>query len=55
MTESDPRQELADAFDRELDPLKEYAKTFERTDVDPFGVYERERLSTKDLSEAAIG
>jgi len=55
MTESDPRQELADAFDRELDPLKEYAKTFEQTDVDPFGVYERERLSTKDLSEAAIG
>jgi len=55
MPESDARQELADAFDRELDPLEKYADTFEETDIDPFEVYKEERLSTKDLSDAAVG
>ncbi|MFB6206446.1 MAG: tyrosine-type recombinase/integrase, partial [Haloglomus sp.] len=55
MTESDPRQELADAFDRDLDPLAKLAETFEEMDVDPFEVYKQERLATKDLSDAAVG
>lgn len=55
MTDVDPRQELAQAFDRELDPLAEYAETFEQTEIDPFEVYEENRLSTKDLSDSAVG
>lgn len=55
MTETDPRQELANAFGRELDPLAEYEPTFKQTDIDPFEVFNRERLSTKDLSDSAIG
>lgn len=54
MTDTDPRQQLADAFDRELDPLAEYESTFEETDVDPFAVYQTERLSTKDISDSAV-
>jgi integrase/recombinase XerD len=54
MTESDPRQQLADAFDRDLDPLAQYAETFEQTDVDPFEVFEQERLLTRDLSDSAV-
>lgn len=55
MSDNDPRQELADAFGRELDPLAQYASTFEETGIDPFEVYVEERLSTKDISEAAVG
>lgn len=55
MTESNPREELAEAFDRELDPLAKYEETFEETGVDPFQVYVNERLDTKDISGAAVG
>jgi integrase/recombinase XerD len=55
MTEHDPRQELAEAFGRTLDPLAEYVETFEETDIDPFDVYESERLATKDISDSAVG
>jgi integrase/recombinase XerD len=54
MTDADPRQQLADAFDRDLDPLAAHAETFEREDVDPFAVFEAERLATRDLSDAAM-
>jgi Site-specific recombinase XerD len=52
---TDPRQELAQAFDRELDPLAEYAATFEDTEIDPFEVFKRERLAIKDLSDSTLG
>jgi integrase/recombinase XerD len=55
MTDNDARQELAQAFDRDLDPLEQYAEKFEDTGVDPFEIYVDERLSTKDLSESAVG
>lgn len=55
MTDTNPRQELADAFDRDLDPLAAFEPTFEETQVDPFDVYVTERLDTKDLSDAAVG
>lgn len=54
MTEN-ARKELADAFDRNLDPLAEFEATFEETGIDPFEVYKEERLSNKDLSDAALG
>ncbi|WP_232745036.1 site-specific integrase [Halorubrum aethiopicum] len=54
MTDSD-REALAEAFDRELDPLAKYAETFEETGVDPFEVYVDERLSNKDLSKSTVG
>jgi len=54
MSDSDPREELAEAFDRELDPLAQYAETFEDTEIDPFKVYVDNRLSTKDLSNSAV-
>lgn len=55
MSNNDARQELAQAFNRNLDPLAEFADTFEATDIDPFGVYADERLATKDLADATIG
>jgi integrase/recombinase XerD len=55
MTKNDARQELANAFGRDLDPLAQYADTFEETGIDPFAVYVEERLSNKDLSDAAVG
>lgn len=54
MTDTNPREELADAFGRNLDPLKEYVDTFEETNIDPFEIYADERLDTKDLSDAAV-
>lgn len=54
MTDSTARQELAKAFDRDLDPLSQYAGTFEGTKIDPFEVYEQERLATTDLSDATV-
>jgi integrase len=48
------RQELAAAFDRDLDPLAQYVETFESTDVDPFEVYVDERLSKKEISDSAV-
>lgn len=55
MPDNDGREELAEAFGRELDPLAEYDATFENTDVDPFELYEENRLSNKDLSDSAVG
>lgn len=55
MSDNNARQELADAFGRELDPLEQYATTFEETGIDPFEVYVEERLSTKDISDSAVG
>ena len=49
------REALADAFDRELDPLAKYADTFEETQIDPFEVYIEERLSNKDLTKSTVG
>lgn len=54
MSEDNPRQELAQAFDRDLDPLEEYAATFEEKDIDAFEVYKQQRLSTKDISQSAV-
>jgi len=53
MSDNNARRELAEAFNRNLDPLAEYASTFRQTEVDSFEVYTEERLSTKDISESA--
>lgn len=55
MTENDARQELAQAFNRELDPLAQYAEQFEQTGIDVFDVFQQERLSTRDISDSAVG
>lgn len=55
MTESNPRQELADAFGRELDPLAEFEQTFKETEIDPFEVYKTNRLEGKDLADSTVG
>jgi len=55
MTESDSRKELAEAFNRELDPLAKFEPTFEETGIDPFEIYNEERLSAKDVSDASVG
>jgi integrase/recombinase XerD len=46
------RAKLAEAFDQDLDPLAEYAPTFEQTDVDPFELFYTEVLSTRDVVES---
>ncbi len=55
MSNNNARKELADAFGRELDPLAKYEPTFEETDIDPFDVYNEERLSTKEVSDSTVG
>lgn len=55
MTESNSREELAEAFDRDLDPLAKYANTFEEKGIDAFEIYKEERLSAKDIAESTIG
>lgn len=55
MTESNPREELAEAFDRDLDPLAKFAATFEDKGIDAFEIYKEERLSAKDLADATVG
>lgn len=55
MTDSNSRQELAEAFDRDLDPLAKFADTFERKNIDAFEIYKEERLSAKDIVDATVG
>ena len=40
---------LADAFDRDLDPLAEFAPVFETADADPFGMFVTDVLDARDL------
>ncbi|WP_435186912.1 tyrosine-type recombinase/integrase [Halobellus sp. EA9] len=58
MPDSD-REALADAFDRELDPLAKYAETFEETGIDPFEVFIEERIKPRqdsgNISDATVG
>ena len=49
MTENN-RQALAEAFDREIDPLAEYATTFEEVDIDVFGMFIKDVLETEHVS-----
>lgn len=55
MTDSNSRQELAEAFDRDLDPLEKFASTFEDKDIDAFEIFKEERLFVKDLADATVG
>ena len=41
MAESD-RQTLVKAFDREIDPIAEYATTFDEVDIDVFDMFLKE-------------
>jgi len=52
MTEHNFRQELAEAFGRDLDPLATFEETFEQTGIDPFDIYDEERLSNKDITRS---
>jgi site-specific recombinase XerC len=49
-TTDEQRQTLADAFGRDLDPLTEFAPTFETTDVDPFEMFVSDVLNARGLS-----
>jgi len=55
MTDNSSRQQLAEAFDRDLDPLATFAETFEEQGIDAFGIYKEERLSAKDIADATVG
>lgn len=55
MTDPTPRQELAEVFGRDLDPLAEFVDKFESTTIDPFTVFEEERLADRDLSDSTVG
>lgn len=53
MGDSD-RRTIADAFNRDLDPLAKYAQRFDSIEIDPFDLYINERLSKKDLTKETI-
>jgi integrase/recombinase XerD len=44
------RAELAAAFGRDLDPLAEFAPTFETTDIDPFALFTAEVLDGRNIT-----
>lgn len=52
---ADPRETLADSFDRSLDPLAEFGAeleaTFARLDTDPLDMAKEEVVETRDLTE----
>jgi len=48
------RAELAAAFGRDLDPLKEFDSTFHQQDIDPFALFEADVLETKDLGRRTL-
>lgn len=48
------RKTLAEAFDRNIDPLAEYAPTFEETEIDPFELFVAEILEPRDLDPSTI-
>jgi len=48
------RNEIADAFGKELDPLAQYEQTFIENDLDPFEPYWTERMDARNLSERTI-
>ncbi|WP_158057978.1 tyrosine-type recombinase/integrase [Halorussus halophilus] len=52
MTEDsyEKRQRLAEAFDREIDPLAEYEQTFEAAGVDPFELFVSDVLNAKSIA-----
>lgn len=51
---TDQRAQLAEAFDRDIDPLADFAPTFHKTDVDPFEIFEQEVLIPQDLTESTM-
>jgi len=52
MTEdsTDPRDQLAAAFDRDRDPLADHEATFETIDIDPFELFVEHVLDSKDIT-----
>ena len=48
------RKSLADAFNREIDPLAKYTAKFEELNVDIFELFIRDILNPKDLSQSTI-
>lgn len=48
------REEIAAAFGRDIDPLVQYAPTFEEAGIDPFGLFEQEVLVPKGLAESTL-
>lgn len=45
------RQELAEAFGKNLDPLAEFVEPFETTDIDPFKLAKAEVVNSRDLTD----
>ena len=54
MDTTQQRERLAAAFDREIDPLEQYAATFDETGIDPFDLFAAEVLEPKDLAESTL-
>lgn len=50
----DARYAIADAFDRDLDPLMEYASTFEEVDENPFTVFKQAILVPRGLQQKTL-
>lgn len=48
------REQLAAAFDRDIDPLAQYAATFDETDIDPFDLFIADVLKPKDLAVTTV-
>ena len=48
------REQLADAFDTDSDPLATHAPTFETLDVDPFAVFLTETLPAQDPASGTV-
>ncbi|EMA43157.1 tyrosine-type recombinase/integrase [Halococcus saccharolyticus] len=46
------RRALAEAFDRDVDPLAAHATTFESTEIDPFAIVASEVLDARELVES---
>ena len=53
MAESD-RQTLVKAFDREIDPIAEYATTFDEVDIDVFDMFLKDVLEPGNPTEPTI-
>lgn len=54
MTDETARNQIAEAFERDLDPLEEYSATFESVNADPFNIFRGEILESRGLSDKTL-
>jgi integrase/recombinase XerD len=51
---SNNRKAIADAFEREIDPLAEYSEIFETIDADAFGAFIEDILEPKNPTSGTV-